>query len=334
MRATLFVFAVTACAAWGQDVARVFHFHHVDKTQDLSEVATMIRTIADVRQLTVDPAQKSMTLSAPAGQIQIAEWLFNELDRTAMPAFASKEFHVSGDEDVVRIFFAPNAGTIQSFQEIATSVRTVAEIRRLFTYNSARAMAVRGTADQIAAAEFLIRELDQPKDAKRSDSRVHEMIDTSYMPEPSLRVFCAPASLTVQQFQEMTTLIRTIVELRRVFTYNEPRAIVLRGAPDTVAAAGWILHELKEPVTPAKLFSDAYDMRGFNHEGPTKIRIFYVKDAPTTMAFQQIATQLRAYGKVFTYDASRAIALRGSPEQIEQAEQILKDRQVAQGSLK
>ena len=51
----------------------------------------------------------------------------------------------------------------QELQEIATTVRSIAEIRRAFTYNALNAIMVRGTADKVALAEKLISDLDKPK---------------------------------------------------------------------------------------------------------------------------------------------------------------------------
>ncbi len=65
--------------------------------------------------------------------------------------------------EVVRVFYMPNAGTVQEFQEIANALRTVAEIRRVFTYNAGRAMVVRGTPDEVALVEKLVHDLDKPK---------------------------------------------------------------------------------------------------------------------------------------------------------------------------
>jgi general secretion pathway protein D len=65
--------------------------------------------------------------------------------------------------EVVRVFYMPNAGTVQEFQEIANALRTVAEIRRVFTYNAGRAMIVRGTPDEVALVEKLVHDLDKPK---------------------------------------------------------------------------------------------------------------------------------------------------------------------------
>ncbi len=67
------------------------------------------------------------------------------------------------EDDVVKVFYVTNATTVQEFQEIATAIRTVAEIRRVYTYNAQRAMIVRDTVDKVALAEKLVHDLDKPK---------------------------------------------------------------------------------------------------------------------------------------------------------------------------
>lgn len=64
---------------------------------------------------------------------------------------------------VVKTFYLSNTTTAQELQEIATAVRSVTEIRRVFTYNAQNAILVRGTVDQVALAEKLILDLDKPK---------------------------------------------------------------------------------------------------------------------------------------------------------------------------
>jgi hypothetical protein len=332
MRTRLLLFALSASLAFGQDTARVFHLHHIDSTQDLNEFATMVRTLSDNPQLTTDSAQKTMSVRGTATQVAIAEFLFTELDRQTVPDSVTQEFRPSSNaDDVVRIFFAPNTATVQEFQEIATTIRTVAEIRRVFTYNTPRALAVRGTADQVAAAAFLIRELDQPADAKRTTSRLYQMIDPGNRGETAVQVFYLPYAATVQQFQEVATVIRTVGEVRRIFTYNTPRALIVRGTTDQVAFTGWMVNELGKPVT-AGTASTTYQYPGNDRNGENLIRVYYVKDTPTVAAFQQLATQIRATTKmsrVFTYNESRALTLRGTEAQLATAEQMLQDRQIA-----
>ena len=67
------------------------------------------------------------------------------------------------EDNVVKVFYVTNATSVQEFQEIATAIRTVAEIRRVYTYNAQKAMVVRGTMDQVALAEKLVHDLDKPK---------------------------------------------------------------------------------------------------------------------------------------------------------------------------
>jgi hypothetical protein len=330
MRAKLMLIALSAAVAFGQDVSRVFHLHHIDKEQDLNEFATMIRAVADIRDASVDAAQKTVSSHGTAVQIATGEWMFTELDRQTLPEFATKEFKIPNKEDdVARIFFLHNTPTIQDFQEVATSIRTVVEIRRVFTLGTQRALAVRGTADQIAVTEWLIRELDHPATEKRTDSPVREIIETNWRPETKIRVFYLPYTTTVQQFQEVATLIRTIAETRRLFTYNAPKAMIVRGDADKMALTDWVVHELAKPVTPETVASEAFTYSGDDPYHQNIVRVFYVKDVATVAAFQQVGTQIRTatkMRKVFTYNETRAIAVRGTAEQVAMAEQILKDR--------
>ena len=57
--------------------------------------------------------------------------------------------HRDYDDEVVKTFYITNATSVQEFQEIATAIRTVAEIRRVFTYNAQKAIVVRGTQDAV-----------------------------------------------------------------------------------------------------------------------------------------------------------------------------------------
>ncbi|MBI3664934.1 MAG: hypothetical protein HY236_01705 [Acidobacteria bacterium] len=67
------------------------------------------------------------------------------------------------EEYVVKTFYLTNAYTAQELQEIATAVRSVADIRRLFTVNSLNAMVIRGTADQVALAEKVLNDVDKSR---------------------------------------------------------------------------------------------------------------------------------------------------------------------------
>jgi hypothetical protein len=335
MRTKLIFFALSVSVALGQtvDVARVFHLIHVDSERDLKEFATLIRTMSDASDVTTDAAQKTLSVRGTASQIAIAEWLFTELDQPQLPDSVPQTYRVlvNGD-DVVRVLHVPNAAGVQQFQEIATAVRSIADIRRAFTYTASRAFAVRGTADQVEAAEWVVHELDQPANVRGADSPEHRMIDPVIHADTSVRVFYVPYTTTVQEFQEVATLIRSIGDIRRVFTYNARRAMVVRGTPDQMTLVSWLKEELGKSTASNPAASQTYTYPDVERDGATLIRVFYMKNMPTVPAFQTAVTQIRMATKmrrVFTYNASRAVAVRGTAEQLAMTEQMIKERQIA-----
>jgi len=67
------------------------------------------------------------------------------------------------EDNVVKVFYLQNITSVQELNEITTSVRSVTEIRRLYTYNAQNAVIARGTVDQVALVEKLLTDLDKPK---------------------------------------------------------------------------------------------------------------------------------------------------------------------------
>ncbi|HTB14510.1 MAG TPA: hypothetical protein VK752_23225 [Bryobacteraceae bacterium] len=67
------------------------------------------------------------------------------------------------EDEVMKTFYLSNATSPQEIQEIATAVRTLADIRRVFPIVAQKILLVRGTTDQVALAEKLLRDLDKPK---------------------------------------------------------------------------------------------------------------------------------------------------------------------------
>ena len=67
------------------------------------------------------------------------------------------------EDQVVKVFYLKNITSVQEFQEIVTAVRSITDIRRMFTYNAQNAVMCRGSVDQIALAEKLFSDLDKPK---------------------------------------------------------------------------------------------------------------------------------------------------------------------------
>jgi hypothetical protein len=228
-------------------------------------------------------------------------------------------------EGVVRIFTTANTANIQEFQEIAQLLRTVVDIRRIFTNNALSAIVLRADAAQIGLAEPLFDALDQPADAPKQH-RVSSEFLLAGDKEGVTRVFFVANAATIQAFQEMAQLIRTAVEVRRTFTLNAPKAIIVRGTADQVAMAEWLLNEADQASTvmPDQAVRE-YRTPG---AGDLAVRVFYVPGAASIQDFQRIAQQVRgAQGilKVSQYNDRRLLTVKGTTAQIAAAERVIKE---------
>jgi len=227
---------------FGQDRDRTFYLTHTSTVQQFQEVATVIRTIANIPIISADNDRRSVTVHAADAQIAMAEWLFNELDNPAIQPSVQHEYRAPGGaDDVVRVFYISAAPTVQDFQEIATLVRTIANITRVFTYNAPKALVVRNTAAQIQLAEWLVKELEQPAASSAHEFRVQgsnaDLVSVMFLPHTP----------SVEAFQKSAIQIRTATQITRLFTCNGPRALAARGTPDQIAMAQRMAQQLDKP---------------------------------------------------------------------------------------
>ena len=239
------ILTLLVCGVSGQSLDsrdRVFYLTHTATVQQFREVATVIRTIADIQQVATDDDQKSVTVRATPGQIAMAEWLFNELDTQTIQTSVPHQYLVPGSsDDVIRLFYLTDTATVQDFQEAATLVRTIANFRRAFTYNERRAYVVRGTPAQIGLAEWLLVRLDPAANPSSSEYRMPGSNDDV------VQVLHLANTSTVKDFQKAATAIREATQIQRLFTYNRPRAVAVRGTADQIALAQRLATDLDKP---------------------------------------------------------------------------------------
>ncbi len=314
MRTTLTLFPILALfvsTTSGQTANRVLQFAHTEGNQNIQEIATAIRTVADIKDARANPVEKTLALNATPEQIALADWLFHQLDQppiaaTGTQSDASDPYVVKGDviksedENTVRIFYLTNTATIQTFQEAATAVRTVADIRRCFTYNAPRAMIVRGTPDQVALAAWLVNQIGQP-----AGQTYNMPLAADPHGDVVVRVFHVAHADTMQSFQEIATAIRTIGDIRRVFTYTSTRAIISRSTAEQAALTQWLLDQLDVPPVPAARNSVAYQFDNSWDPANNMVRVFYLPQAATIQDFQQLAARVRSGSNIhraFTYN--------------------------------
>lgn len=340
---TLAIVLLLAAAVWGQPPAeqsrnQVFYFTQTASAQGMQEVLTAVRTIASVRDVSLDSAARSLTVRDAAGPSAMAEWLFHELDQSATAPLAAPEAHeyVTPDssDDVVKVFRLAHTPTQQGLTEMATMIRTIADVPRLFPYGSLHAIAARADAGRMSLAEWLVNELDKPD----QQPGVHEMRVSlasgrdHAVTDEIVKVFYPAAIKTPQELTAMVTALRTIADVQRIFPYAGSRAIVLRGQPENAALGEWLFHQLDQPAgSPPPAAQDEraavneYWLPG--HDDVT--RVLFLTHAATPQKLAEIAAAVRTkagVARIFPYMATHALVLRGAPAQVADAGRLVQER--------
>jgi hypothetical protein len=232
----------------GDDVIRVFFLQHTNTSQGVQEILTVLRTVADVQKVFSYSAPFALVARGPAAQIALSAYMIHALDVTPGSATSSPEYQYQPPggrtqvtNSVVRVYYLANAKTPQQIQEMLTVLRTVADIQKIFNVSAIRALAIRGTASEIATSEWIIQSLDIPPIPKDG---IREFTIPENLPNGNLiRVFYPANISTPQKMQQTLTLLRTKLQIMKVFTYTSLPAVVVRGAADQIANAEQLIQE-------------------------------------------------------------------------------------------
>jgi type II secretory pathway component GspD/PulD (secretin) len=208
------------------------------------ELPVVLRMVAGVTVDALAPGAQKLTVRGTPEQLAVAEWLVGAAEKGS-----ADEFRGTGGSDVVRVFPVAHATERRQFAELGTVIRSVFEIRQLAMFTAMKSMVVRGTAEQVAGSEWLLRRLDGPASTvgnKRDDHEELQLL-TSADPDKVVAIFHL-ANITSQEgLQKATTSIRSTTQARRCFLYAPTRTIVIRGTREQLATATSLVAELDVP---------------------------------------------------------------------------------------
>ena len=324
MRIPLCVTAVLfAAVASGQ---QVIHLMHVE--QSLQEMANAIKATGDVQDVSIDPVKKTVTVNGTAEQIALAQWLCGELDKpSAVQSFARSQYPASTSTQlVVQVFYLAHSQSYQALQESVIVARSIAGIQRSFPYNPISAVVASGTADQLAVFEWLLNELDAPAAQIQAPVLHDRAVPVDPRGGNRVQVFFLPRAHSPREVQDMLNMTRALVDIMWLFPATSRNALVLRGTAEQVAFADWVLTLLNDPTAPvADATALEYSVQGDSRPG-NLVRIFFLSHP---QGGQELANTIRSTTKMqrVWYSSPRnALAVRGTGDQIAQAEQLIRER--------
>jgi len=301
--------------------SRSFHLTQNETADQMNQIATLIRSTGGIQQIWADDLQRTVSVTGTSAQLDMAAWYVKQLDQATPPP--SPQDYQAGSDDTVRMFFLSHVSTSQQLQEVVTNLRAIIDIKRLFIYDTLHAVAMRGTGSQIAMATWLVNQLDQavgvpspaPNDYALSGDDVTHVFNLSNPRVP-------------METQEMVTLIRSVADVQRIFTYNARKTIVVRTSPDHMALTAWLVKQLDRPASTPSV-TVQYTLP----RGPDNIvGVFYLPE-PSRERLNKAATQVRTTARVqrlFTYGTLGALAVRGTLEQLATAEKVIEEIRTSQ----
>lgn len=311
--------AVLPMIAAAQTSKQTFPVIYSQSDQDVNEIFTAVRTIADVRG-TLDARQ--FTVEGTTDQLRTAEWVLRQLDQPAGAPSASSVLAGIEDrymEDTARVFYLPKTLSPQEFNEIQTCVRTITDIRRVYPYVSRRAIVLRASEEAVQAAEWLIEELTRPDPT----GKLVYPREPGKQADNHTRVFRLAPGKDVQNFQETQTLLRVLTDTRRVYPYAPKRFIASRGTREQNELAAWILEQLSKDLPLSQQASSPE----FTTQSSEVVRVFYLPAGMTTENFIEAVKKVRGavdLPKMGVVAADRVFAARGTAAQIAEIETLLK----------
>jgi hypothetical protein len=286
-----------------------------------------------------------LTLRGTADQIALAGWLFPELDRFATGQSAPQasqnpatlEYRLAGIGDgVVRVFYLTHTETPMAIQEVVNALRAILEFQRAVVWNASKAVVLRGTAEQIAAAEWLIKGLDKPAGMQPPSQQGRGPAVAAYTLSdaraPAVRVFYPAHTQTPQAMQEMVNSVRSLSELQRVIVCNGPRAIAVRGTPGQVATAEWLIDALDKPAGAVSSASQSQTPAPNQYqlaESGDVARVFYLAHTATPQELQDLLNLVRSTTNIqrATFcSVPGALALRGTAGQVALAGKLIQEK--------
>ena len=245
--------------------SQALYFANTDSRQGMQEINNAIMSITSIP-AALDLTQRTLEVRGSADKIELAEWVFNELDRPATAQALQTPTSTTYTEqlpngktltEVVRVFYFTNSPSPKRIQEKVNTIRAIAEIVRVMpVFDERSAIVLRGSVDRMGLAEWLFNELNQLPTAQRSGVLQYRLPTATADPDHSdlTRIFYLSGTANAQQ---VFNAIRSSIKMPdsrhpdfpRMMPDTEQNVLVIRASDSQMADAEKLVQQLDSPST-------------------------------------------------------------------------------------
>ncbi|MCU1330607.1 MAG: hypothetical protein JWN34_5977 [Bryobacterales bacterium] len=159
----------------------------------------------------------------------------------------------------VRDIKLANALAPRNVQELATILRTVVGVQILTIENGV--VHVDALVEQVDMCEFIVNRFDKPAGWLPSEQERKNPSARNYRDVVRIYYLDLPAAGAIQSMQETLTVLRTVLDVQRIFNYTSHQALTVRGTGPELEAIEWLLTAMAKGTSsePYKLQGAALD---------------------------------------------------------------------------
>jgi hypothetical protein len=224
------------------DIGRIGFLSNVPTAQNVQELMTIVRTVADVRWIQILASNRAIVLRGPEWQIAFAAWIIGQLDQPLQQRSdpTSRAFTVGGPDyrtlgHGARLMYLASMTSPQQTQQVLSVLRSVADVQKVFSYTATHALVFRAGDVDLKRAEWLIQQLDAtaghpPGTTTFTDPAADDVTREFYL-----------GNTDAHWIQSAVTSLRTELKVKKIFFTTAPANIVVRGTTNEIAAvAAWM----------------------------------------------------------------------------------------------
>jgi hypothetical protein len=180
--------------------------------------------------LAEDPYMAELRRRANLGRSQFAGF---SLDSVRADNRDPRFYRPNPEAGMDRVLYIGSAVSAESVEAAAALIAEIAEIREIASDSRKRAVAVRGSIEQIALAEWLAKALGEQTDLHREALTEYRMASG----DDIVRIYYFSKIATTQSSEDFLARIRSSSKIRQASSYGAGKVFVLRGTAAQLAAA-------------------------------------------------------------------------------------------------
>jgi hypothetical protein len=220
-------------------------------------------------------------------------------------------------QDATRVFHLTDFTSPGGAQEIAAAVRTVAQARQVSFLAASTDLAVTGSTESIAVADWLVPKLDVPPDFYSEPQR----FPVSGNSNDVLDIVELKNADAYAALEEMTVTLRTVGGIDKIHRLSETKMLVFRGDALQIGLAEFLIGQLDQAPSQRQVAL----VHRFPMKGESTI-VYGLVNANSNTRTQGILAALKNVLGIFQVarnTTTKLLAIRGSQNAIRMAEWLI-----------